>query len=165
VLKEPLSVDDERMIRRCFELAREAVAAGSHPFGALLARGDRVLLEARNTVSEDGVTGHAELNLVRHAIADPGRDALSDCTLYTSTEPCAMCAGAIYWARIPRVVFGCSVEALHSATAGTLRLPCRQVFAHGDRPVEVRGPVLEPEALEVHRAFWTRRGDRVRPRE
>jgi tRNA(Arg) A34 adenosine deaminase TadA len=147
---------DEELIRRSIELAREAVAAGSHPFGALLARGGEVLLEARNTVSTDGVTAHAELNLVRHALASLGRDALADCSLYTSTEPCAMCAGAIYWARIPRLVFACSVEGLHSVTDGTLSLPCREVFAHGGRRVEVTGPALEDEALELHRAFWTR---------
>jgi tRNA(Arg) A34 adenosine deaminase TadA len=65
-----------------------------------------------------------------------------------------MCSGAIYWARIPKIVFGCSVEGLHSITAGTLRLPCREVFAHGDRTVEVIGPLLAAEALEVHREFW-----------
>jgi tRNA(Arg) A34 adenosine deaminase TadA len=150
---------DETMVRRCFELARQAVAAGSHPFGALLARNGEVVLESRNTVAENGVTGHAELNLVRDAIATFGRDALRDCTLYTSTEPCAMCAGAIYWARIPKVVFGCSVEGLHSVTDGTLRLPCREVFAHGDRRIEVVGPVLADEALEVHREFWPHRAD------
>jgi len=144
----------ERMIRRCLELAQEAVAAGSHPFGALLARGDDVILEGRNTVGDDGVTGHAELNLVRESITRLGRDALADCTLYTSTEPCAMCAGAIYWARIPRVVFGCSVHGLAAVTDGSLELPCREVFAHGAREVEVVGPVLEDEALEVHRRFW-----------
>jgi tRNA(Arg) A34 adenosine deaminase TadA len=152
-----LTRDDEALMRRCFELAREAVAAGNHPFGALLTRHDEVVLEGRNTVAEDGVTGHAELNLVREAIAAFGRNALADCTLYTSTEPCAMCAGAIYWARIPRIVFGCSVEGLHSVTDGTLRLPCRQVFAHGDREVEVVGPVLADEAVEVHREFWPHR--------
>jgi tRNA(Arg) A34 adenosine deaminase TadA len=144
----------ERLIRRCNDLAREAVAAGSHPFGALLARGDEVLLEARNTVAEDGVTGHAELNLVREALAGLGRDALADCTLYTSTEPCAMCAGAIYWSRIPKVIFGCSVEGLASVTDGTLVMPCREVFAHGERAIEVVGPVLESEALAVHRDYW-----------
>lgn len=153
-----MSVDepthDERMIWRCLELAREAAAAGSHPFGAVLARGDAVVLEGRNTVADDGVTGHAELNLVREAIARLGRDALADCTLYASTEPCAMCAGAIYWARIPRVVFGCSVHGLAEVTDGSLELPCREVFAHGAREVEVVGPVLEDEALEVHRGFW-----------
>jgi tRNA(Arg) A34 adenosine deaminase TadA len=148
---------DARLVRRCIELARQAVAAGSHPFGALLARGDEVLLEAHNTVATGGPTAHAELNLVRQALAELGRDALLDCCLYTSTEPCAMCAGAIYWARIPRVVFACSVEGLHRITDGTLRLPCREVFASGGRAVEVCGPILEQESLEVHRAFWTGR--------
>jgi tRNA(Arg) A34 adenosine deaminase TadA len=68
-----------------------------------------------------------------------------------------MCAGAIYWARVPRVVFGCSVEGLHSVTEGTLRLPCREVFAHGDRQVEVVGPLLADQALQVHREFWPHR--------
>ena len=95
-----------------------------------------------------------EDSVVRRALAELGREALAGCTLYTSTEPCAMCAGAIYWARVPTVVFGCSVHGLDAVTDGTLRMPCRQVFAHGARPIEVRGPVLEDEALEVHRAFW-----------
>jgi tRNA(Arg) A34 adenosine deaminase TadA len=150
---------DELLMRRCLALAREAVAAGHHPFGSLLARDGDVLMEAVNTVGADGATGHAELNLVRRAMAELGRAALSDCTLYTSTEPCAMCAGAIYWARIPEIVFGCSVEGLHGVTDGTLRLPCRVVFDHGDRPVAVVGSVLEPEALEVHREFWPERSD------
>ena len=144
-------------MRRCFDLARSAVARGSHPFGALLAREGEVVLEARNTVAEDGGVGHAELNLVRHAMATLGREALSDSTLYTSTEPCAMCAGAIYWARIPRLVFGCSVEGLHSITEGTLALPCRTVFSSGDRTIEIVGPLLEDEAIEVHREFWPHR--------
>lgn len=152
-----LTAADKALMRRCFELAREAVSAGSHPFGALLATGVEVVLEARNTVAANGVTGHAELNVVRQAISTLGRDALADCSLYTSTEPCAMCAGAIYWARIPRVVFGCSVEGLHSITEGTLRLPCREVFAHGDRQIEVVGPLLADQALQVHREFWPHR--------
>jgi len=150
-------MSDERLIRRCIELSREAVAAGNHPFGALVARGDEVVMEACNTVAVDGVTGHAELNLVRRALVELGREALADCTLYTSTEPCAMCAGAIYWARIPTVVFGCSVDGLATVTDGSLELPCREVFAHGDRKVDVRGPMLEDEALAVHRSFWSHR--------
>ena len=117
------------------------------------------MLEASNTVSTDGVTGHAELNLVRRALDELGRDVLAGCTLYTSTEPCAMCAGAIYWARIPTVVFGCSVEGLAAVTDGSLALSCREVFAHGGRETEVRGPVLEDEALDVHRSFWPHRHD------
>lgn len=149
---------DEQLMRRCFALAREAVRAGSHPFGALLARGNEIVLEGRNTVAEGGPTAHAEIDLVRRALAHLGRDELAECTLVTSTEPCAMCAGAIYWARIPRVVFGCSVHGLASATDGTLELPCRDVFARGARPIEVIGPVLEDEGLEIHRTFWPGQG-------
>jgi tRNA(Arg) A34 adenosine deaminase TadA len=145
------------MMRRCFELAREAVEAGSHPFGALLERGGEIVLEGRNSVAADGPTAHAELNLIRHSLTDLGRDVVAGCTLYTSTEPCAMCAGAIYWSRIPRVVFGCSVGALHEITNGTLRLECRDVFGHGERTVDVAGPFLENEAIEVHREFWPTR--------
>jgi len=144
-------------MRRCFELAREAVRQGHHPFGALLAIDGEVVLEGRNTVGFGGPTAHAELNLVREALTALGRDRVAECTLYTSTEPCAMCAGAIYWSRVQRVVFGCSVEALHAITDGTLRLECRTVFDHGDRDVEVDGPLLEEEAVAVHREFWPHR--------
>jgi tRNA(Arg) A34 adenosine deaminase TadA len=149
--------NDESLMRRCFELARQAVAAGNHPFGALLAIDGDVVLEGRNTAGADGPTAHAELNLVRDALATLGRNRVAECTLYTSTEPCAMCAGAIYWSRIQRVVFGCSVDALHEVTDGTLRLPCRTVFDHGDRRVEVVVPIVEEEAVAVHREFWPNR--------
>ena len=78
-------------------------------------------------------------------------------TLYTSTEPCVMCCGAIYWSRIPRVVFGCSAVELGVVAGGSLVMPSRQVFASGTRRVEVVGPVLETEALAVHRAYWSAR--------
>jgi len=79
-------VSFDRPIRRCIELSREAVAAGSHPFGALLGREDRLVMEACNRVAVDGVTGHAELDLVRRSLAGLGREVLAGCALYT-TEP------------------------------------------------------------------------------
>ena len=65
--------------------------------------------------------------------------------------------GAIYWSRIPRVVFGCSAVELGVVAGGSLVMPSRQVFASGTRRVEVVGPVLETEALAVHRAYWSAR--------
>ena len=157
----PLTGEDEGFLRRALELASEARASGNHPFGALLVGPDgTVLAEARNSVvTERDATGHAETNLVRLA----GRvDAdLRACTLYTSTEPCAMCAGAIYWSGIGRVVYGLSeVELLELTGTGnpdnpTLALPSREVFARGQRPVVVDGPSLEAEARAVHDGFWT----------
>jgi len=84
---------------------------------------------------------------------------LGACTLYTSTEPCAMCAGAIYWVGIGRVVFALAETGLLRYTGDdpenpTLDLPCREVFARGQRKVMVEGPFLEEEAGAVHEGFW-----------
>ena len=148
------------MIRRALDLARRAREHGNHPFGALLAdRDGGVLLEAENTVvTEADCTGHAETNLVRRACRNLDREALAAATLYTSTEPCAMCAGAIYWSGISRVVFGLRESELRALIADprnpTLALSCREVFARGQRRVDVLGPVLEDEARAVHEGFW-----------
>jgi tRNA(Arg) A34 adenosine deaminase TadA len=97
----------EPLLRAAVALAWQARANGNHPFGALLADGNgQVLLTAENSVvTESDVTGHAETNLVRLASAAYTSAELADLTLYTSTEPCAMCAGAIYWSGIGAVVY------------------------------------------------------------
>jgi len=148
-------------LRRAVEVARRARDHGNHPFGALLVDSNGVsLLEAENTVeTEKDSTGHAETNLVRLASHRYDRDFLQGCTLYTSTEPCAMCAGAIYWSGIGRVVFGLSESRLHDLTGDdpsnpTLSLPCREVFARGQRTIEVSGPWAENEMSRVHEGFW-----------
>ena len=152
---------DLHHLTRAIELAAAAREHGNHPFGSLLVDGEgNVVLEAENTVvTGRDVTAHAEQNLVREASARFEPDQLAACTLYTSTEPCAMCAGAIFWSGIGRVVF-----ALSSATLGgivqdptgawTLAMSCRDVFARGGRTVDVRGPLIEDQALVVHEGFW-----------
>jgi tRNA(Arg) A34 adenosine deaminase TadA len=114
-----------------------------------------VRLTAQNrVVTEADPTRHAELLLVSEACRRLEPSALERATLYTSTEPCVMCCGAIYWSRIPRVVYGCSAVELGALVGGSLVIPSRQVFGSGRRPVEVVGPVLETEALAVHRVYW-----------
>jgi tRNA(Arg) A34 adenosine deaminase TadA len=142
-------------------VARRSREHGNHPFGALLAGQDgRVLLEAENTVVTTGdCTGHAETNLIREACQQLTAEDLASATVYTSTEPCAMCAAAMYWAGIPRVVFGLAEAELYAITGAdpknpTLSLPCREVFGRGQRRVEVIGPLLESEARSVHDGFW-----------
>ncbi len=151
----------EVLMRRAIALAREARKHGNHPFGALLADAfGRVRLEAENTVvTGSDCTAHAELNLVRQACMTCDAIDLAASTLYTSTEPCPMCAGAIYWAGISRVVFGLRETELRALTDAdpknpTMALPCRDVFARGQRAIEVIGPVLEGEARAVHEGFW-----------
>jgi tRNA(Arg) A34 adenosine deaminase TadA len=148
--------EHEALIRETLDLARRAVEKGNHPFGALLWRDGEILLSAENTVVTDrDHTRHAELNLVSMAMRNLNPESIGQITLYTSTEPCPMCSGAIYWAGIPRVVFACSGEALAGLTGGGLRLSCREVFERGERPTEVLGPILEREALAIHREFWS----------
>ncbi|WP_440708879.1 nucleoside deaminase [Herbiconiux sp. YIM B11900] len=155
-----LSDVDRGHLVRAVELAGEARARGDHPFGALLVAGDGTVIEAKNTVNtgHDPI-GHAETNLVRDSGQRLEMADLAESVLYTSTEPCAMCTGAIYWAGIPRVVFALSEAELGTMVSEqsgvpTLALPSREVFARGGRPVEVVGPVALPEAAQVHRGFW-----------
>ena len=139
-------------------LAREH---GNHPFGAVLVdEHNQLVLEAENTVTTGrDATGHAETNLVRMATHLLSPEKLARHTLYTSTEPCCMCSGAIHWSQIGRVVYALSEEALYDIAGPSpehLRLPCREVFAHSQRPIEVLGPSAElnAEARAVHEGFW-----------
>ena len=156
---------DVRCLRRCIELAEEAVREGNHPFGAVLVGDDGVVLgEGKNTHSVDGGPGHAEANLARAVAREHSPSFLQRTTLYTSVEPCCMCAGTIYWAGIGTVVFGMTEQALAQLTGDgnaenpTLSLDCRQVFAASGRDdmIEVRGPFpeLEKEIKEQHARFW-----------
>lgn len=151
---------DQDWLRHSFTLALRAREFGNHPFGAILVGPqNELLLEAENTVVTDNdITAHAELNLVRLASAEYDAHALSLCTLYASTEPCPMCAGAIFWGGIGRVVYGVSEAGLYHLvgvdSSEVLQLSCRDVLAHGARPVEVIGPLLEEEGLRVHEGFW-----------
>ncbi len=149
-----------RHLRRANEVARDVMARGRHPFGALLVAADHetVLLEQGNV---DGVN-HAEAVLARVAAHRFGIEALAGCTLVTTVEPCAMCAGTQYWANIGRLVYGMSERRLLEMTGNhaenpTLDLPCRTVFAAGQRRVEVHGPFadVEEEIAALHRGFWS----------
>jgi tRNA(Arg) A34 adenosine deaminase TadA len=155
------SLHDEKFLRLSFDVARRAQTLGNHPFGAVLvsAAGD-VLIEAENGYLPDrDMTGHAERLLATQASKQIPQHIRASSTLYTSAEPCAMCAGAIYWSGIGRVVYGLSEGRLKSITGNhaenpTLDLPCRVVFSAGQRAVEVVGPLLEDEAAALHDGVW-----------
>lgn len=155
-----ISPADEAHLRQAIALAARARQDGNHPFGSIVVAPDGRVIEGLNTVvTESDPTGHAETNVVRLAagILSPGE--LRASTLYTSTEPCAMCAGAIYWAGIARVVYALGEDALRAMVPAqdgepTMDLPCREVFARGGRTVDVAGPALVEEAAAVHDGFW-----------
>ena len=146
--------EDATHLRAAIAISRVARAKGNEPYGALLVdAGGTPLAGAENTqVTERDCTGHAELNLMREASRRFDAATLAGCTVYASGEPCPMCAGAIYWGGVGRVVYALSVEsmvALAGPGADEIRLSCRDVLDRGMRPVEVLGPALEAEARQV----------------
>lgn len=94
----------EFYLRRAIEISKEAREAGNTPFGALLVNkeGEIIMEQGNIEITEKICTGHAEATLAARASHEYSREFLWDCTLYTTAEPCAMCAGAIYWANIGR---------------------------------------------------------------
>ena len=159
---------DEHFLRHSFDVARRSMTNGNHPFGAILVdRNRKILIETENGYmpAHDG-TAHAERLLATEACRALKAEVLTDATIYSSAEPCAMCAGAIYWAGIGRVVFGQTEKSLKATTGDhaenpTLDLPCRIVFGAGQRATEVIGPLLEEEAAALQKDFWGKREDHV----
>ena len=158
-LSPPSPAQQLRHLRAANAVAEAALRSGHHPFGALLVGPDHetVLLSQGNV---DAVN-HAESVLAREAAQRWTPDQLWGCTLYSTVEPCAMCAGTQYWAHIGRLVYGISESALLAITGAhaqnpTLDLPCRSVFDSGQKAVQVIGPVAEVEAeiAALHLRFW-----------
>ena len=150
-----MSMSQHDLVRVVFAVASRARVNGNHPFGAVLVKDGEVVAEAENTVVTDGdPTCHAEMNLVRRVVGEVSREDLRGCTLYASTEPCVMCCGAIYWAGIRHVVYGCSAHVLARHAGGSLTVPCREVFAHGRCATVVEGPLLEVEGEALHVGAW-----------
>ena len=155
---------DAAYLRRVIEAANRSRAAGRHPFGSLVVLDGEVIAEAQSLKSADtDATSHSEMRVLREASATRPPPVLARATLYASTEPCAMCAGAAYWAGIGRLVYGFSEASLRALTGAhpwnpTLALPCREIFSRGSRKIEVIGPYLEEEAAIPHRGFWATAG-------
>lgn len=153
---------DIALLRQTIAMSAQSRMRGRHPFAALVAdEHGRVISEAGNNSMppEGDPTQHAELVAAAKAARQRSPQELARATLYTSAEPCCMCAGAVYWTGIGRVVYALSEHALLRLTGDhpenpTFSLPCREVFARGQREVEVVGPALEDEAAVPHQGFW-----------
>ena len=148
-----------RHLRRANAVARRAIALGHHPFGAILVApdGETVLADQGNV----DTVNHAESVLARAAATNFTPGYLAQCTLVTTVEPCAMCAGTQYWANIGRLVYGMSERRLLELTGNhgenpTMDLPCRTVLAAGQKAIDIIGPVpaVEAEIAALHLEFW-----------
>lgn len=150
---------DRRWLLHVIEASAASRAAGNHPFAAAVVASDDVVLSEGWNLHGIDRTSHAEMVALRHASAQHPVERLRDATLYSSAEPCAMCAGAAYWTGVGRVVYALSEASLLELTGAhpdnpTLSLPCRVVLAAGQRAVEIVGPSLEAEARVPHSEFW-----------
>ncbi len=143
-------------MREVFAVARRARAHGNRPFGALLVAGNGAVLAAaeNSQVTDEQVFAHAEMNLLHRAVQQFAPDVLATSTIYTNAEPCAMCAGAIFWSGISRLVYGLSGDRLHQMSGFSPQMlvaSARDVLARTGRQVEIIGPIFEAEAEEIFR--------------
>jgi tRNA(Arg) A34 adenosine deaminase TadA len=155
-MKSSTAID---LLRIANEVAQAALAGGHHPFGAILVAPDQqtVLMRQGNVDS----VNHAESVLARDAARRFDSDMLWQCTLVTTVEPCAMCAGTQYWANIGSLVYGMSERDLLALTGNhaenpTLDLPCRDIFSRGQKKMTIIGPVeeMQAEIAALHLSFW-----------
>jgi tRNA(Arg) A34 adenosine deaminase TadA len=154
---------DATILRRAFALASEARARGDRPFAAVIVGADgATLAEGLSTQGKGGggTLAHSEMNACQSVIAAGlAREVLRRATIYCSGEPCSMCASAIFYTGIGRVVFGLSAAAIldlrnaQPQTAG-LNLSCQAVLGTAAQPVEVIGPCLEDEGAVPHQGYW-----------
>lgn len=146
------SLDHDRYVARTLELARDAGERGDGPYGSLLVRDGTVIAEATNRVrSDDDLALHPELTLARRAANEYSVSERSETVMYTSTEPCPMCATGIAFAQLGGVVY--ATQSTLGSTDGDDGLPCAEVFDRLGRDVPVVGPIREAEGVAVRREF------------
>ena len=137
---------DEFFMGKALEEAREALKSGEVPIGAIVVCHDRIIARAHNmTEMLTDVTAHAEMQAITSAASFLGGKYLTDCTLYVTVEPCLMCAGALCWSQISRVVFGASDDKRGYHTF------CEKPF---HKKTQVVGGVLADECAKLMTDFF-----------
>lgn len=159
-----MSANDEDFLRLAINAARVARAQGNEPFGAVLVEGGKVIGQFGNRNHElFDPTAHAEMLLISDYCRAQRRFSLAGCTLYCSAEPCPMCAGAIHWARISRVVFSVSQPMLQQLSGGSAKMSCGPIINSGATQIEIVGPLLPNQGLAVFEGYVFRHGSTALP--
>ncbi len=155
-----ITEQDKLFMREAIRLANESVERGGGPFGAVIVKDGEVVAGSSNSVTIDNdPTAHAEVNTIREACRKLRTFDLSGCTIYTSCEPCPMCLGAIYWARIGKIFYGNTRK-----DARDIQFADDFIYEELDRPMNERTvpivPLLRDEALHTFR-LWTEKTDKT----
>jgi guanine deaminase len=153
-------VTPTELMRRAIALSHEQVRAGGGPFGAVITQDGKIIAEGANRVTRaNDPTAHAEMVAIREACAKLGRFSLAGCEIYTSCEPCPMCLGAIYWARLERIYYANS-----RADATAIGFDDERLYRELKLPLEARSlplvRLLETEALTAFTA-WQAKPDKT----
>jgi tRNA(Arg) A34 adenosine deaminase TadA len=152
------TAEDRVFMKRAYELARYATTHGGGPFGAVLVVDGKIVAEYANCVHSTGdITKHAEAGLISAFSPKIPRKVFARSTLYTSTEPCAMCSGAICFCGIGRMVYGTSeapFEQVMGITPPPDLLASREILRRIAPGVKVLGPLMEDEGLKIHEDYW-----------
>ena len=160
--KQGATADDLKYLDRATELARNGIRGGEGgPFGAVIVKDGSIIAEGWNQVTSDlDPTAHAEVNAIRRACAETGSFSLEGATLYSICEPCAMCLGAIYWARLDRLVFANTRQ-----EAAAIGFDDLLIYTEIPKPVDKRKlPTLHVPNAEARAVFaeWLAKPDKVR---
>ncbi len=143
------AMDDEHFMRHALREAEQAFKADEVPVGVVIVCAERIIARAHNLTERlNDVTAHAEMQAITAAAENLGGKYLKDCTLYVTLEPCVMCAGALHWAQLGRVVFGAFDE-----KAGYRRIGGRLLHPK----TQVTGGVLEAECADLMKAFFRKK--------
>ena len=155
-----ITEQDKLFMREAIRLANESVERGGGPFGAVIVKDGEIVAGSSNSVTIDNdPTAHAEVNTIRKACQKLRTFDLSGCTIYTSCEPCPMCLGAIYWARIGKIFYGNTRK-----DARDIDFADDFIYEELELPLEKRTvpikPLLRDEALQTFR-LWTEKTDKI----
>jgi tRNA(Arg) A34 adenosine deaminase TadA len=144
-----LNEKDKVFLKHAIQLAKQARDNGQEPFGAVLVKNNDIVAEGGNQIyATSDPTAHAENALIRDYCQRNKIMNLEEFTLYCSTEPCMLCSGAIFWARITKVVFSVPQEMLQKISGGSTKTDCRTLLK--PHPwIEIVGPALIEEGLKV----------------
>ncbi|MGF1570284.1 MAG: nucleoside deaminase [Nodosilinea sp.] len=137
------------------QLAIEAARQSETPFGAVIVKDGQVVERAGNTVKPDSdPTGHAEVNVMRKLTRRLGSARLEgDYILYTTCEPCAMCAATCFWAGITHIVYGAGSEDFPDSNPNQINITCADVLKHAPQDFKVEGGLLRDECKQLHADF------------
>jgi len=141
---------NEQMMKRAIEKAREGIQKGQSPFGCAIVKGDRLVAAAHNTVwLTTDPTAHAEVNALRLAAKELGTIDLSGCTLFTTCEPCPMCLTATHWAKIDTCYFGATIADAENAGFSELTISADEMVRQGKSPLKVHSGLLQKECAQL----------------